>query len=147
MAARSEIHSSFVRNSSAMQYVNPVLGTVAPPVCESERDLPRPFRSTLSQLRSSYCASLKGYQHRIGISPSPTCPDCGNFDQDVAHLFECDENHTTLTVVDLWLNPKRVARFLSSLPSFSHLPPLLPPRQRPPPEPPPRQRPPPEPPP
>ena len=136
-AARSEIHTASVRNSSAFNYPNPVLGAVAPPVDESEKELPRPYRLTLSQLRSSYCVSLKSYQCTIGISDSPTCPDCGDFVQDVPHLFECDRNHTTLTVVDLWRNPKRVARFLSSLPSFAHLPPLQLPRQRPPPEPPP----------
>ena len=58
-AACSKIHTASVRNSSGFMSPNPILGTVAPPANESEKDLPRPFCSTLSQLRSSYCISLK----------------------------------------------------------------------------------------
>ena len=135
--AQNQIHTLAVTNSIATSTANPLLGTPPPPVHVSELALPRQCRAILAQLRSSQCSQLRDYQFKIGKSPSPSCPDCGNYDQDVPHLFECDENHTTLTVADLWHHPKRVARFLSSLPSFSHLPNLLPPRQRPPPEPPP----------
>ena len=131
---RKQLHTSFVSNSIALNTPNPLLGTPPPPVHPSESSLPRACRSTLAQLRSSYCSYLKDYQHRIGNSPTPDCPDCNNNHvQDVRHLFECDANHTTLAVRDLWDNPRRVARFLSSLPSFAHLPPLLRPPQRPPP--------------
>ena len=39
----------------------------------------------LAQLRSGHCLKLHEYRHRIGIEDSPTCPTCGEEDQDVGH--------------------------------------------------------------
>ena len=48
---------------------------------------------------------------------------CGVAPHDVAHLFDCAAAPTDLAIVDLWTKPMDVVVFLSSLPSFSSLPP------------------------
>jgi hypothetical protein len=50
--AKTVIHTEAVRASIAAIGVNPVLGTVPPPIQSSEESLPRIFRTTLAQLRS-----------------------------------------------------------------------------------------------
>ena len=42
-----------------------------PAICPSEKLLPRPTRTTLSQLRSGHCASLRSYQARVRLAPDP----------------------------------------------------------------------------
>ena len=133
-AAKNGIHTAFVQKSIAEMGTCPVLNAPRLSVDSSEQSLPRKVRSTLSQLRSGHCIALNSYKHKLGLSDSPLCPDCGDADQTTRHLFECEANHTTLEVADLWRDPRRAARFLASLPSFAFLNP--PPRQ-PPPEPPP----------
>ena len=98
--------------------------------------LPRHYRSTLSQLRSGHSRLLNSYKFKINASPTPTCPRCNSADETVAHIFDCRANQTSLSPIDLWLFPTKLATFLSSLnfPDLPPLPPLLPP---PPPEPPP----------
>ena len=129
------IHSSFVDSTKTQIGTNPLLNEPPPPVDKSEASLHRTTRSTLSQLRSSHCKALNTYKMRIGLSQSSTCPECGADDHSTSHLFNCPSFPTTLEIRDLWLQPRKVARFLSHVPSFSFLPPL----DRPPPEPPPNQ--------
>ena len=124
---QNKIHTEAVSDCLAKNTPNPLLGVPPPPVDKSELNLLRVYRSPLSQLCSSCCIKLLDYQCKIGICPNSVCPECNNADQTVSHLFECDAHHTTLTVIDLWLNPCRVARFISSLLAFSHLPRLQPP--------------------
>ena len=123
---------------------NKVLLGPPPEVDPAERMLPRPYRSTLSQLRSGYCSRLQSYLHRVGRAPSPACPDCGSAPHTTEHLFSCPESPTDLVPADLWTAPLQAAQFISSLPAFSDLPPFpvipggpFPPPPRPPPEPPP----------
>ena len=127
------IHTSFVEASINAIGTNPVLGQPAPQVDSSELSLPRTHRTTLSQLRSGYCKSLRSYQSKIGLSPSPTCPECSTDDHTTPHLFNCETHETTLEVKDLWLQPKKTTRFLSHTPSFSYLLPPVPPPPEPPP--------------
>ena len=128
------LHSEAVASAIDSADPNRVLRAPPPAICPSEKLLPRPTRTTLSQLRSGHCASLRSYQARIGLTPDPICPDCTNDDHTVQHLFSCTAHPTSLTPVDLWTSPWDAALFLSSLPSFSQ---VQPPRTRPPPEPPP----------
>ena len=137
---KNQIHADFVRRSINSRQVNPVLGTRAPPIHSHERRLPRAHRSTLSQLRSGYSSSLNSYLVKVGRADSSVCPRCSLDEHSTAHLFSCSRDRTYISPVDLWLNPRESASFLSSHPTFSHLPPLPPsprPPQRPPPEPPP----------
>ena len=139
---KNRVHANYVtRAINDRQHPN-ILNNATPPVHISDQDLPRAYRSALAQLRSGHCAALNSYLSRVGRADSPTCPECGVGAHTPAHLFNCASHPTNLEEVDLWLKPRRVAAFISSLPSFSHLPPLPPPplargRQRPPPEPPP----------
>jgi hypothetical protein len=114
---------------------NKVLGYPPPEINASEESLPRVHRTTLFQLRSLYCIHLKTYLHSIGRSDIPDCPECGLAPHTTNHLFDCPSFPTDLVVVDLWSRPCVAAAFVSSLPSFSHLPPVVLPLLRPPPEP------------
>ena len=129
-----DLHTKYTRKAILEQGNNPLLAIPTPLINKSEQELPRHYRSTLSQLRSGHCASLSSYLHRVGRSASPTCPHCGTDIQTVHHVFCCTATPTDLSFIDLWDNPTRVANFLSTHPSFS-LPPLAPPRVRPPPAP------------
>ena len=80
---------------------NKVLLGPPPQVDPAERMLPRPYRSTLSQLRSGYCSRLQSYLHRVGRAPSPACPDCGSAPHTTEHLFSCPESPTDLVPADL----------------------------------------------
>ena len=134
------IHTSSVQHYIANRPPNKVLQAQPPEISPSESQLPRPFCSTLSQLRSSYCSRLNSYRHTIGLSDTDSCPECLAARHTTSHLFDCASFPTPLTVVDLWTNPVDVARHLTTLPAFSALPPLEPPDPRPPPEPPPGAR-------
>ena len=139
---KNKIHADYVRRAINSRRDNVVLNRTAPPLHSSESRLPRAHRSTMAQLRSGYCSSLNSYLVRVGRADSSTCPQCGVHEHTSVHLFNCPHHPTNLCPIDLWLRPQESASFLSSLPPFSHLPPLAPP-----PPPPPRPRPPPEPPP
>ena len=130
------LHSTAVREALGCQGPNRLLGRPAPPISDSERELPRPYRTALSQLRSGFCSRLSDYKLRIGQVDDATCPECGTAEQTVEHLFDCASFPTDLRPEHLWSEPVRVSHFLSSLPSFDYLPPL----DRPPPEPPPNGR-------
>ena len=131
------IHTSSVQLYIANRPPNKVLQAQPPEISPSESQLPRPFRSTLAQLRSGYCSRLNSYRHAIGLSDSDSCPECSSAAHTTAHLFCCESSPTTLTVEDLWTNPVEVAKYLVTLSAFSALPPLETPDPRPPPEPPP----------
>ena len=133
---KDQIHADYVRQSISARQPNPVLGARAPPVHRSEARLPRAYRSTTAQLRSGYSSSLNNYLVRVGRADTSICPRCNLDVHSPSHLFSCPRDRTHLNPVDLWLQPRDSASFLSSHPSFSHLPPL-PPSPRPPPRPPP----------
>ena len=42
-----------------------------------EENLPRPYRTYLSQLRSSFCSSLQSCSERIGLASNSICSSCG----------------------------------------------------------------------
>ena len=51
--------------------------TGSPKISTEEANLPLPYRTTLSQLRSTFYSPLHFYRERIEIIPSPLCPSCG----------------------------------------------------------------------
>ena len=124
---KNRIHANYVTRAINNRQNPNVLNNATPPVHVSDQDLPRAYRSALAQLRSGHCAALNSYLSRVGRSDSPTCPECGVDAQTPSHLFNCASHPTNLVPLDLWLYPRRVATFLETLPSFSHLPPLPPP--------------------
>ena len=130
----AEIHRGAVADAIQSAAPNRVLGHRAPPVSAEEKSLPRHIRTTLAQLRTGFSSAMGDYLHRIGRAPSPLCPECGTEDHSVPHLFTCPARPTDLCPADLWRRPREVAHFLSTLPSFAHLPALPPPPPEPPPD-------------
>ena len=126
------LHSSAVLSSIDSRNSNRVLSTQPPTISDEESSLPRPHRTTLSQLRSGFCPALKSFQLRVGRAPDDLCPSCSISPQTTSHLFSCPAHPTSLSVEDLWTRPVQASSFISSLPFFN-----LPPLARPPPEPPP----------
>ena len=120
----TSLHTEAVQ--SAIQSFPPhrFLHQVPPPINPEELTLPRPFRTTLAQLRSGHCKALSGYRAEIGLSNDPLCPSCRGDTHDPPHLFSCPSHPTDLVPVDLWGRPARAATFLSTLPFFDYLPSL-----------------------
>ena len=81
-----------------------------PPISNSEKELTRKERSTLTQLRSGYCILLCTYKSIIKKDA-----DCGTTPHDVKHLFVCPDHPTTLIPSDLWSRPTDAVRELSYL--------------------------------
>ena len=111
---------------------NCVLQTASQQIAPEEAGHPRLYRSTFSQLRSSFFNSLHFYRESIGLIPSPLCLSCRLVLHTTVHVFSCSSHPTPLTELDLRERSRLASDFLSSLPSFDFLP--LPP---PPPDPPP----------
>lgn len=106
------IHTNTVRDAISASNSNMVLGTLPPPISDTEKTLPRVTRTTLSQLRSGRCKMLNNYMHRINQTIDDACPRCSETPHDTQHLFNCNENPTAMTVSNLWTNPVMVATFL-----------------------------------
>ena len=134
-ATLKSLHTSAVSSTISSRPPNRVLQAPAPPVSEEELDLPRPYRTTLAQLRSGFCPALNSYLERVGRSPNDLCPSCHSSPHTTSHIFTCPSHPTSLTVRDLWDRPCAVAEFLPSLPFPFMLPPLPPPPPQPPPAP------------
>ena len=124
---KDNIHTRVVADYMRGRGHVPIIGRQPPPIHPSESRLSQPYRAALAQLRDGHSIHLHGFAHRIGQAPSSTCPRCDIDAEDVAHLFDCPAAPTTLSAIDLWLNPIQVAQFLARHPSFSDLPPPLPP--------------------
>ena len=133
----NSIHTDRVTTYLASRSPNRVLGILPPDIADEETQLPRHYRTTLSQLRSGHCSRLNDYRARINLVEDDICPECHTAPHSVGHIFRCTAAPTELTEEDLWRRPIQVAHFLSSLAAFDALPPLVPPPPRPPPEPPP----------
>ena len=71
------LHSKTVSESEFLLSHNLVLQAASPQIASDEAKLPRPFKTTLSQLRSSFSSSLHSYCGRIGLILGPLCPFCG----------------------------------------------------------------------
>ena len=128
-----ELHTSSVQSYLHSAPPNKVLLAPPPAIADEETRLPRHFRTTLSQLRSGYCARLNGYRQRIGLTSSDLCLECELAPHTVSHLFSCQSHPTLLSPEDLWLRPVEVASLLGNMTAFDGLPPLEPPVPPPPP--------------
>ena len=136
-----DIHRTTVSNFRSLPVPNKLLNRPPPEISEEEVGLPRHYRTTLFQLRSSYCSRLLSYRHRVGLSDTDTCPECSREPHTAQHLFECPSHPTPLTPESLWTHSVEVAALLGGMSAFDELPPLVLSPPRPPPEPPPRRAP------
>lgn len=110
--AQKQIHTTTVSDAIQNLAANKVLNSTPPQVSSDERKLPRQTRTTLAQLRSGYSRFLNSYMNRLDPTIIDACPRCNDTPHDARHLFECPEQPTTLTTLDLWLQPVEVASFL-----------------------------------
>ena len=120
------LHTRAVTISKTFLSHNRVLQTASPQISPEEAKLPRSYKSTLPQIRSSFCSSLHSYGERIGLVPGPLCLSCGLVPHTTVHVFSCSSHPTPLTELDPWERLRLASEFLSSLPFFN-LPLLLPP--------------------
>ena len=107
-----EIHTETVAAAKSSYPPSKVLHSAPPEISIEEKELPRPTRTTLAQLRSGYSPFLNSYLHRINRSDTDQCPNCSNAVHTTEHLFNCNSKPTDLRPIDLWKKPKEVAQFL-----------------------------------
>jgi hypothetical protein len=120
------IHTETVAAERARCKPNRVLGYPPPEVHPSEATLPCTHQTTLNQLRSRWCKDLKSHQRLVRKSLDEDCPEWHMSAHTPQHLFSCLAAPSPPGVLDLWERPCEAATSLSSLPCFSHLPPLVP---------------------
>ena len=106
------IHQTIVQEAIESYKCCVVLGGRPPPVDESEKQLPRPTRCTLSQLRSGISVYLKSYLSILNPEVVDACPHCGVSPHITRHLFDCASRQTDLTPLSLWTDPVKAAIFL-----------------------------------
>ena len=102
-----------------------VFQTASSQIAPEEANLPKPY-STFSQLRSSFCSSLRSYSKRIGLVTNPFCPSCGLEPYTTVHVLSCSLHPTSLTELNLRERPHLASEFMSNMPFFE-FPPLPPP--------------------
>ena len=87
-AALQALHTAAVVNAVQCHERNVVLDGRPPPINNSDKELTRKERSTLTQLRSGYCRLLGSYKSRIKKDASlNVCAYCSTMPHDVKHLF------------------------------------------------------------
>ena len=101
-------HTDAAQNSIDNYKNNLVLNRKPPEINPEELKLTRKERSELARLRSGY----NFYLNKIDNQVQDGCPLCAISPHDTAHLFNCGEIPKTLSVIDLWANPVKVAKFL-----------------------------------
>ena len=111
----TSLHTESVRDAIASYAPNRVLKGPPPEVNKEELTLSRPDRVKLARLRSDFCPSLNSYMSRLDNQVQNVCPLCEETPHDTNHLFGCRKNPTTLTVLDLWTNPKEAAIFINNI--------------------------------
>ena len=112
ISTRKHVHTTFTEQALTRYKHNSLLGSHPPPVAEEESSLPRVDRVHLSRLRCGHHPALLSYQHRIGLSPTDTCPRCLGAPDTVMHVMEqcpatarCRRAHRIRSVEDLWRLP------------------------------------------
>ena len=105
------LHADAVQNCIESYKTNSVLNRKPPEINPEELKLTRKERSELARLRSGYSRRLNFYLNKIDNQVQDGCPLCA-ISPHTAHLFNCVENPTILSVIDLWTNPVKVAKLL-----------------------------------
>ena len=106
------LHTESVKNAIDKYDKNRVLDAKPPEINPEEQTLSRRVRVELSRLRSGFSRKLNYYHSRIDQKVQDRCPLCEETPHDTKHLFNCKENPTNLTIINLWTKPKEVALFL-----------------------------------
>ena len=110
------VHSDAVNKAVKGQKNNIVLDDLPHPINDSEKDITRKERATITQLSSGYCKLLGSYKSRIKKDASlDVCADCGKTPHDVKHIFAFPAHPTTLIPSDILSKP------MESIREFSYL--------------------------
>ena len=89
-------HTKAIYDSKSLLSHNHVYQTASPQIEPEEANLTWPYRTTLSQLRYSFCSTLHSYRERIWLIPSPLCPSCGVEPHTTINVFSCFSYQTPL---------------------------------------------------
>jgi hypothetical protein len=112
------IHSTIVFDYLTHRNNNTVINVIPPEINPTETTLSRKVRRILAQLRTGKSPFLKNYKHDRGMDPknnsTSNCQLCQLSEHNVHHLFTCPKLPTTLTSLDLWHNPVKVAALLEA---------------------------------
>ena len=95
------IHTASVKKSIEDAAPNRVLQSLPPAINPAEQSLSRRARTGLAQLRSGFSRKLKSYLHRMDETVTDQCPKCSASPHNTAHLFNCRNDETDLTVESL----------------------------------------------
>ena len=107
-ATLQTIRTDAVNQTVNNQEMNIVLDERHLIINNSEKDLTRKERTTLTQLVSEHCRLLQEQNQKDVILK--IWPDCGKTPHDVKHLFVVSAHSTTLTQSDLWGTPMDAIR-------------------------------------
>ena len=110
-----QLHTNYVEQVVRQLSPNPVLHDQPPSVDPSERQLPRPHRARLSQLRSGHCSLLNSFRRHLNPAISGLCLRCRAADDTVEHLFDCRAHPTPLSPITLWTNPREAIKFINGV--------------------------------
>ena len=97
--AKKTIHTQAVQQHLATIPNYSILNRPPPTVDDTEKQLPRPTRRLLAQIRAN-----KSPLHRIDPITHPS-PLCRMADHDTTHLFNCPHIPTVFDPGTLWSNP------------------------------------------
>ena len=105
------------------------------PRIEAEGNLLHSYKTSLSQLHSSFCTlqSSHSYRKRIELNSNTLCPSCRKEQHATVHNFSCPSHPTSLTKKDIRERPSLSFEFLFGFHFFYLLslpPPELPPSNR-----------------
>ena len=113
------IHKSIVSRHLATRGNNKILRIPPPRIISSDKIRPRLTRRTLTQPRTNKSPFLKSYLQKFDAKshPTPLFPLCNT---QTHHLFNFTHIHTTLSPLDLWMDPagvmQRLTRWRDKLP-------------------------------
>ena len=119
---QKHLHTVFTQRALNSYPPNSVLNGPPPDISTSELSLPRTLRVHLSRLRSGHHPLLQSYRHRLGLTPTDSCPRCHlDEPEDVQHLFlRCPSLSDTRASLglgvlgDLWTRPGDAALLLEA---------------------------------
>ena len=89
MTTIKSFHAKAVSDSKSLLTHKRVLQTASPQIAAN---FPRPYRTTISQLHSSFCSSLHPYREKIGLIFSPLSPSCEVEPHITVHVLSCSSH-------------------------------------------------------
>ena len=116
-------HTEFTKEAINSYDTNPLLKMKPPEIHESEKELTRQQRTSLSRLRSKHHQSLQNFKFKINKVNTPICQKCHQeVEEDVEHmLLKCTKHnterntHNIHSLTQLWTEPTLITQFLKAI--------------------------------